>query len=75
MEFSLNVSVIDGGWFWHIVSARLWGKPLPLWLMPRVTAYKRIEDDKYRFHVGFALPILGEALSYSGLLELRTNGR
>jgi len=74
MEFTLAVAVIEGGWYWRIIGARLRGMPLPLWLMPRVTAYKRIEDDKYRFHVGFALPILGSVMSYSGLLELDTDG-
>jgi hypothetical protein len=74
MQFTLTVAVVEGGWYWRIVGARLRGVPLPLWLTPRVTAYKRIEDDKYRFHVGFALPIIGAVMSYSGLLELNTNG-
>lgn len=74
MEFTLNVAVIEGGWYWRIVGARLRGVPMPLWLLPRVTAYKRIEADKYRFHVGFALPVVGDVFSYSGLLELDANG-
>jgi hypothetical protein len=70
LEFTLTVSVIEGGWYWHVVGVRLRGMPLPLSLMPRVTAYKRIEDGRYRFHVGIALPALGDVFSYSGLLEL-----
>ena len=74
MQFTLNLAVIDGGWHWRIIGARWRGVPLPLWLLPRVTAYKRIEAEKYRFHVGFALPLVGEVFSYSGLLELGADG-
>jgi hypothetical protein len=70
LEFTLTVSVIEGGWYWNVVGVRLRGMPLPLSLMPRVTAYKRIEDGRYRFHVGIALPGFGDVFSYSGLLEL-----
>lgn len=42
---------------------------IPLWLLPRTTAYKRIENDRYHFYVGFSLPLLGTLLSYSGNLS------
>jgi hypothetical protein len=71
---TLTVAVVEGGWYWHVVGARLRGVPLPLSLMPRVTAYKRIEGNKYRFHAGFALPVFGEVFSYSGLLEWDARG-
>jgi len=74
LEMNLTVSVIDGGWYWRIVGARLRGVPMPLALLPRVDAYKRIEDGRYRFHVGFALPVVGEVFSYSGLLEADAHG-
>ena len=74
LELTLTVAVVEGGWYWHVVGARLRGVPLPLSLMPRVTAYKRIEGDKYRFHAGFALPVFGEVFSYSGLLEWDAHG-
>jgi hypothetical protein len=45
-----------------------------MWLVPRSRAYKRIEDGRYRFFVGFTLPFLGEVFSYSGLLEARLRG-
>jgi hypothetical protein len=74
MTFSLKVVVVDGGWYWRIVGARMRNVPVPLWLLPRVVAYKRIEADKYRFFVGFSLPVIGELFTYSGLLELYANG-
>lgn len=63
LELTSTVAVVEGGWYWHVVGARLRGVPLPLSLMPRVTAYKRIEGGKYRFHAGFALPVFGEVFS------------
>lgn len=68
-ELKLAVDVIDGGWHWRTIAVRLHGLRVPLWLVPRSTAYKRIEEGRYRFFVGFSLPILGEVFSYSGLLE------
>lgn len=69
-EFKLSVDIIDRGWHWRVIGVRLHGLPLPLALMPRMDAYKRIEDSQYRFHVGCTLPIFGEVFSYGGLLEL-----
>jgi hypothetical protein len=64
----LTVDIKDGGWFWRCVSIKFKNITVPLCLLPRVNAYKKIEGEKYRFYVGFSLPILGEVLSYSGLL-------
>jgi hypothetical protein len=70
IELALTVDVIEGGWHWRVVGARLHGLPLPLWLVPRSHASKRIEEGRYRFFVGFSLPLVGPILSYGGLLEL-----
>ncbi len=69
VELVLTVDVLAGGWHWRCLSMRFWRIPLPLWLFPKSKAYKKIEADKYRFYVGFALPGFGTILSYSGLLE------
>jgi len=74
LEVKLAVDVTEGGWYWRVIAIRLRGIRAPLWLIPRATAYKRIEDGRYRFFVGFSLPVLGEAFSYSGLLEASPNG-
>jgi hypothetical protein len=65
----LQVEVIDGGWYWRCIGAQLGRWRLPRWLLPRSEAYKRIEDGRYRFSVSFALPLLGEIVSYGGLLD------
>ena len=69
LEMRLGVDVIDGDWHWTVRGTRLRGLPLPRWLLPKLTAYKRIRDGKYDFHVGVALPGLGQVLSYSGQLD------
>jgi hypothetical protein len=65
----LRIEVIDGGWYWRCVGARLGRMPLPLWLLPTTRAYKAVRAGKYVFHVGLALPALGKLLSYEGVLD------
>jgi hypothetical protein len=69
LELMMTVDVIEGGWYWRLIAARFHGIRVPLWLIPRSTGYKRIEEGAYRFHVAFSLPILGEVICYSGVLE------
>lgn len=71
VRLGLAVDVIEGGWYWRCRKAWFFGIRLPLALFPQSTAYKRIEDGRYRFQVAFAMPLLGEVLSYGGLLESR----
>lgn len=68
VAMDLQVDIQDGGWRWRTIRTQLFGLPVPSWLLPRVTAYKRMEDGRYRFYVGFAFPGLGLLFSYSGLL-------
>jgi len=69
----LTVDIIDGGWHWRCLAAR-WGRlPIPLWLLPKSHAFKRIEGGQYLFSVSFALPLLGTFLSYAGRLETKLN--
>jgi hypothetical protein len=74
LRVKLTVDVVEGGWYWRPLGVAIAGVPLPLWLFPRSSAYKRIENGKYVFRVAFALPFLGTALRYGGALdaELRT---
>lgn len=71
LRLCLTVDVIDGGWHWRCLGVRIAGLTLPPWLFPRSRAYKCIDDGRYRFHVGFALPLLGTLLWYEGLLDAR----
>ena len=65
----LTVDIREGGWFWRCLKIKIKGVTVPTWLLPKTTAYKKIEDGRYRFFVGFTLPILGSLVSYQGLLE------
>lgn len=69
LRFALKVDIIDGGWHWRPVKLWLFGVRMPQWLLIRSTAYKRIQEDRYCFYVGFSVPILGTLISYSGKLQ------
>ncbi len=70
----VTVDIIEGGWHWRCLSLHFMGIALPLFLFPKSRAYKIIESEKYRFYVGFSLPVLGTVLSYSGLLVAELGG-
>jgi Domain of unknown function (DUF4166) len=70
LRLALTVDIVDGGWHWRALSARFMHVPMPLALFPRAQAYKTIVDGRYRFFVGFAVPLLGTVLSYGGDLTL-----
>jgi len=69
IKLRLTVDIRDGGWYWRVLKGQIGGVTLPAWLLPNTTAFKRIEDGRYRFHVSIAMPLLGTVLSYGGLLE------
>lgn len=72
LQLELAVDVRDGGWHWRVIGVCVRGVRIPRWLVPRSTAYKQIEDGRYRFFVGFSVPMLGVVFSYSGLLDANT---
>lgn len=67
-RLALTVDIINGGWHWRCLKIWVRGIRVPKWLFPNSTAFKRIEGGRYRFYVGFSLPLMGTVLSYSGLL-------
>jgi hypothetical protein len=70
VSLQLTVDIVEGGWHWRCLRIHFGGVRLPLWLFPRSTAYKTVDGNNYRFHVGFALPLVGTVLSYEGALRL-----
>ncbi|WP_223671057.1 DUF4166 domain-containing protein [Kangiella shandongensis] len=69
VSMKLTVDIRNGGWFWRCLEVKAGRLSLPLWLIPGSTAYKVIENDRYRFHVEFSLPVLGTLICYQGLLQ------
>jgi hypothetical protein len=49
----------------------LWGRNLPKWLQPRLSAREFVEADWYRFEVEISLPVLGRLIRYEGRLRQR----
>ena len=53
------------------VSGRLWGVPLPRFLMPAIKAEERVDDGaRHRFEVEIRLPLFGRLIAYRGYLVL-----
>jgi len=69
MSLHLTVDVVDQGWEWRPLRASFRNVRIPLCLLPKSRAGKRIEDGKYVFLVEFSVPVIGKVLSYSGALE------
>lgn len=69
LQLRLTVDIIDGGWYWRCLGVSVGWLRLPRWLFPRSVGHKRFEQGKYRFRVAIALPLLGEVLSYGGVLD------
>lgn len=72
LELKLDVDIADGGWRWRPLRYRLFGLTLPVWLLPRVEAGKRIVGDRYAFDIRIGFPGLGTVLAYGGHLQLQT---
>jgi hypothetical protein len=71
ITMKLTVDIHNGGWYWRCIGISIYGFPLPLWLSPRLHAYKLIEQELYYFHVAFSLPGLGVLVAYEGLLQAK----
>lgn len=75
LQLSLGVDIVDGGWHWRLRGARWHGLRVPLALLPRSQAGKRIVNGRYAFEVEFRLPLLGCVLRYGGLLDAQPADR
>jgi hypothetical protein len=68
LRFELGVDVEGGAWQWRVLRARWHGIPLPVGLLPRSRAGKRIVDGAYVFEVEVTAPVLGSLVWYRGRL-------
>lgn len=71
--FNLRMRLVvkPGGLDMERVSGRMWGIPLPGFLLPRVTATERVDDyRRHAFDVEIAAPLVGRLVHYKGWLEL-----
>lgn len=71
--FSLRMRLVvrPGGLDMERVSGRLWGVPLPRFLLPGITATERVDDfRRHAFDVEIGAPLVGRLLHYKGWLEV-----
>ncbi len=68
LRFELGVDVEEGAWHWRVLRARWHGIPIPIGLLPRSRAGKRIVNGVYVFEVRVTAPLLGPLAWYRGQL-------
>jgi hypothetical protein len=68
LHMKLTVDVINGGWHCYPLALRIGPLWWPAALLPRVHAFKCIEQGRYRFVVAVYFPLLGRVFGYEGLL-------
>jgi len=66
----LTVDITNQGWHWRCLQYQYRGITLPVWLFPKMKAYKQIEEGGYGFYVGFSAPLIGLLFSYKGVLNI-----
>jgi len=71
--FSLRMRLVvkSGGLDMERVSGRLWGVPLPGFLLPEIRATERVDDyRRHAFDVEIIAPLVGRLVAYKGWLEV-----
>lgn len=68
VKFKIHLRPETGKLHYDIVSARFFGIPLPLPLLPRSNTHERVEGGKFVFDVDITLPLFGRLISYKGWL-------
>jgi hypothetical protein len=69
MVFAMAVVVEDGRL--HLVQrkGRIFGLPMPRWMLPKGEAYEHDAGGRFNFHVDIVLPVIGPVVGYRGWLE------
>jgi hypothetical protein len=71
--FTLRMRLVPkpGGLDMERVSGRLWGVPLPRFLLPRMHATERVDEfRRHAFDVEITAPLIGRLVAYKGWLEV-----
>ncbi len=74
MTFTLGLGTTERGTMLPVSSGRLFGIPLPQFLLPKSTAYEFIDSEgRFRFDVQLDLPFFGLLVHYRGWLIPASN--
>lgn len=67
----MRLVVKPGGLDMERVSGRIWGVPLPGFLLPHIRATERVDEyRRHAFDVEISAPLLGRLVAYKGWLEV-----
>jgi len=69
IRFAFDLPSDESGLRMELHSWTIFGIPLPVALAPRIVAREWQEEDRFRFEVDVAMPLLGRVVRYSGWLQ------
>lgn len=70
IHMKMLLDVTAGVLTYSLDKTRIFGVPIPQCISPRVTAIEEQVNDKYRFSVVVAMPLVGKLVSYKGDMQL-----
>jgi len=68
----MRLTVEDAVLYYHLETARIFGVPLPKFILPEVMAMESQADEHYRFKVDVSMPLIGTLIRYWGDLHVQT---
>ena len=72
IHMKMALDVADGILTYALAKTRVFGIPIPAFFSPRVTAVEQQVENKYRFSVIVAMPLIGKLVSYQGDMQVET---
>lgn len=70
LRFRMQLHAHKHGIDFIMKSGQVFGLPMPRWLLPRIAATERADNDRHLFDVSLAAPLLGRLVRYRGWLKV-----
>jgi hypothetical protein len=74
LRFAFALPSDSHGLAMELKAWKAFGIPMPVFLAPRILAREWQEDERFRFEVSVAMPLIGRVVAYSGWLKPLDSG-
>jgi hypothetical protein len=68
LQFRFSLTPSADGLAWRLAEWRLLGLRLPRWSLPAVICLEAADDERFRFDIDMAFPLIGPVIHYRGWL-------